>query len=243
VSDTGVTPELIDERAPSDANDASAARALVEMRAVTKAFDHGTVRALDGIDLTVGDGEFVAITGPSGCGKSTLLHLLACLDHADSGRIRVGDVDLSRLRGGDRYRRRDVGLIFQLHDLLPHLDARRNVEIPMFGTGRDRHEMRARADELLADVGLAGREHRRPPQLSGGERQRVAVARALANDPRLLLADEPTGSLDSESVERLLALFDRLRREEHVTIIMVTHDRDVAAHADRLVEMRDGHTV
>jgi ABC-type lipoprotein export system ATPase subunit len=224
-------------------DDAEASPAAIEMRDVVKTFAHGRVRALDGVDLTVAPREFVAVSGSSGCGKSTLLHLLAALDHPDSGSIRVGGLDVTGLRHADEYRRNEVGLIFQLHELLPHLDARRNVEIPMFGTGRHRDAMRARADELLDAVGLAGREHRRPPELSGGERQRVAVARALANAPRLLLADEPTGSLDPESVERLLALFARLRGEQELTIVMVTHDRNVAAHADRQIEMRAGRIV
>jgi ABC-type lipoprotein export system ATPase subunit len=216
---------------------------IIEVVDVAKTFDGGRVHALDGVSLKVRRGEFVAITGRSGSGKSTLLHLLAALDQPDAGRIVVGGHDLAKVRDLDRYRRHEVGLVFQLHNLLPHLDARRNVEIPMIGTHLTRAERRARADELLDAVELAGKGQRRPPELSGGERQRVAIARALANRPALLLADEPTGSLDSTSVERVLGLFQRLRNEQGLTIVMVTHDHDVAATADRIVTIRDGRVV
>lgn len=212
----------------------------VEAVDVHKAFDRGVVRALDGLTLTVAAGEYVAITGPSGCGKSTLLHLLAALDRPDSGTLRVHGVDLAALADPNRYRREQVGLVFQLHNLLPHLSALANVEIAMFATGRDRHEQRARARELLAAVDLLGFEHRRPPALSGGERQRVALARALANEPKLLLADEPTGSLDPDSVQRVLGVLRDLRERERITIVVVTHDPAVAGAADRIVHLRDG---
>lgn len=216
---------------------------MVETRDVVKVYADGKVRALDGVDLTVGSGEFVAITGPSGCGKSTLLSLLAALDTPDSGTIRVGPYDLGHLADPDRFRRQEVGLVFQLHNLLPRLSVLENVEIAMMGSDRPRAERVERARSLLSDVGLSGLAGRRPPQLSGGERQRVAVARALANGPSLLLADEPTGSLDSHSVENVLALFESLRRESGVTVVLVTHDDDVAATADRTVFMLDGKVV
>jgi ABC-type lipoprotein export system ATPase subunit len=216
---------------------------MVEIVDVTKSFDGGRVRALDGASLKVCRGEFVAITGRSGSGKSTLLHLLAALDRADAGRIVVDGNDLAKVRDLDQYRRNEVGLVFQLHNLLPHLDARRNVELAMIGTHLTRAERRARASELLDAVELAGKGQRRPPELSGGERQRVAIARALANRPALLLADEPTGSLDPTSVERVLTLFQRLRNDQGLTIVMVTHDHDVAAAADRIVTIRDGRVV
>ncbi len=219
------------------------AAGVIEVSGLTKTFDRGRVRALDGLDLAVDAGAFVAVTGPSGCGKSTLLHLLAALDRPDAGRICVGGVEVSAVSNANRYRRHDVGLVFQMHNLLPHLDARRNIEIAMLGTGRRRRERRARSDELMAAVGIPGLGGRRPPELSGGERQRVAIARALANEPGVILADEPTGSLDSEAVEQVLALFERLRAERGVTILMVTHDDDVADRADRIVRMRDGRVV
>ncbi len=220
-------------------SDATAAPA-VEAIDVHKLFDRRRVRALDGLTLTVSVGEYVAVTGPSGCGKSTLLHLLAALDHPDSGTLRVGGIDLSALRNPDHFRREHVGLVFQLHNLLPHLSVLENVEIAMFGTGRDRHVRRARARELLAAVDLGALEHRRPPELSGGERQRAAIARALANGPRLLLADEPTGSLDAGAVERVLGLLDELRQRDAMTIVVVTHDPSVASAADRVVRLRAG---
>jgi putative ABC transport system ATP-binding protein len=212
----------------------------IELVDVHKTFDHTVVKALDGLTLTVASDEFVAITGPSGCGKSTMLHLLAGLDTPDSGSIRVEGNDLTHLRHPDRYRRDEVGIVFQLHNLLPQLTALRNVEIPMLGTTRHRRDQRARAAELLRDTGLAGKERRRPPELSGGERQRVAIARALANEPRVLLADEPTGNLDSQAVDQVLALLQQLRADRHITIVLVTHDPAVAAAADRTVYLRDG---
>jgi putative ABC transport system ATP-binding protein len=212
----------------------------ISVRAVSKTYDRGIVTALNGLDLEIAHGEFVAITGPSGCGKSTLLHLLAALDRPDRGQLNVDGNDLMQLQHPNRYRREVVGLIFQLHDLLPHLTAQQNIEIAMFGTHRRRRAQRIRARQLLADVGLEGQWNRRPPQLSGGERQRVAIARALANDPRVLLADEPTGSLDSQAVDQVLTLLRDLRTQREVTIVLVTHDMAVAGAADRLVRLRDG---
>jgi putative ABC transport system ATP-binding protein len=201
------------------------------------------VRALNGVSLEVARGAFVAITGPSGCGKSTLLHLIAALDRPTSGTIAVDGKDLGELHDLNEFRRHTVGLVFQLHNLLPNLGALENVEVAMFGTGISRREQQARARRLLAEVGMTGTEARTPPKLSGGERQRVAIARALANDPSILLADEPTGSLDSAAADQVLELMVRLRAERHITIVMVTHATDVAAAADRVIEMSDGAVV
>jgi putative ABC transport system ATP-binding protein len=216
---------------------------MIETHDVRKIYADGKVAALDGVDLSVSAGEFVAITGPSGCGKSTLLSLLAALDGPTSGTIRVGSYELQHLKNADRFRRQEVGLVFQLHNLLPRLSALGNVEIAMMGSDRPRAERARRAQSLLRDVGLTDLSDRRPTQLSGGERQRVAVARALANDPSVLYADEPTGSLDSRSVSTVLALFERLRTDHGVTIVLVTHDVAVAASADRTVHMLDGRIV
>lgn len=213
----------------------------IELVEVTKTFDEGIVRALDGLSLRVERGECVAVTGPSGCGKSTMLHLIAALDRPTSGTIRIAGHDLARLRDRASYRRRHTGLVFQFHNLLPQLSAVGNVEIAMFGSGRPRAERRARAMALLADVDLRGLELRPPTKLSGGERQRVAIARALANEPDLLLADEPTGSLDERSVGRLLDLLGSLRAARpELTVVLVTHDARVAASAGRVIRLRDG---
>lgn len=215
------------------------AEPMIEVVDVVKEFRHG-VRALDGARLTVASGEWIAITGPSGSGKSTLLHLLAALDQPTSGTLRVAGEDLRSLHDPDAYRRATVGLVFQLHNLLAHLDAAANLEIAMMGTHRRAPLRRARARELLAEVGLGDKTNLRPPELSGGERQRVALARALVNEPRVVLADEPTGSLDPEAVARTLELFDRLRSQHLVTLVMVTHDPVVAAAADRVLRLEAG---
>ena len=213
----------------------------VEVKGVTRVFS-GQVNALAGVDLTVGNGETVAITGPSGCGKSTLLHLLAAIDSPSSGSVLVGGQDLAQIRDLSRYRRNEVGLVFQFHNLLPQLGALANVEMPMFGTHLSRRQRKLRASQLLAQVDLAGCEDRLPTELSGGERQRVAIARALANDPTILLADEPTGSLDSASTSRFLDLMEQLG-STGMTIVMVTHAPDVAARAHRVIAMRDGRII
>jgi putative ABC transport system ATP-binding protein len=212
----------------------------VAVRGVVKTFDEGKVRALQGVDLTVAAGEFVAIVGPSGCGKSTLLHLIAALDHPDAGTITVQGHELSRDRNLSHYRARDVGIVFQLDNLIPTLSAAENVQVPMFEAGFSARQRRQRSERLLEQVGLAGKGHARPAELSGGERQRVAIARALANDPPLILADEPTGRLDSKSGELVLDLIADLRRSRGLTVIMVTHEGHVADRADRIVRMLDG---
>ena len=222
-------------------SDRSGPGPLIDVRGVTRHYPGGVV-ALGGIDLTVRSGEMVAVTGPSGCGKSTLLHLLAGIDSPSAGSVTVAGRDLARVRDLSSYRRSEVGLVFQFHNLLPQLPAAANVALPMFGTHRSPAERTARALDLLAAVDLAGCAHRLPTELSGGERQRVAIARALANEPRILLADEPTGSLDSVSTERFLGLLHRLN-DDGMTIVMVTHDAEVAAVAHREIAMRDGVVV
>ena len=215
----------------------------VSIRGLVKTFEEGRMRALDGVDLDVAPGELLAIVGPSGCGKSTLLHLIAALEKGDEGSIRINGRDIEHGANLSRYRAREVGLVFQLDNLLPSLTASENVQVPMFETGLNTGERRKRATELLSLVGLEGKDGSLPSQLSGGERQRVAIARALANSPGLLLADEPTGRLDSASGRRILDLLESLREARGLTVIVVTHDRDVAARADRIVEMLDGRIV
>ena len=222
----------------SESNDRQLA---IDVKGLTRVFP-GHVTALAGLDLEVCYGEMVAITGPSGCGKSTLLNILAAIDSPTSGSVIVAGHDLAHIHDLSGYRRHEVGLVFQLHNLLPQLSVLANVELPMFGSRWSAHERRARAHELLADVELSSCERRLPTELSGGERQRVAIARALANEPRILLADEPTGSLDSASTARFLELLERLE-SGGMTIVIVTHAPDVAAHAHRVIEMRDGAVI
>jgi putative ABC transport system ATP-binding protein len=213
--------------------------AAVVVEHVRKGFENGRIRALEDVSLRVEPGELVALTGPSGSGKSTLLNLIGALDRPDAGTVSVDGI---RLDGSDaaEYRSRTVGFVFQFHNLIPVLSAAENVQVPMLGRGPGRSERIGRAEELLGEVGLAGRARAFPPTLSGGERQRVAIARALANDPRLLLADEPTGALDSETGEQIVALLQRLRETRGMTILLVTNDRAVAGRADRVLELRDG---
>jgi ABC-type lipoprotein export system ATPase subunit len=209
------------------------------IQAVGVCKDFGAVHVLRGVDLTIATGEWVSITGPSGCGKSTLLHLLAALDRPTDGTIMINGRDLDHRRDLNRFRR-EIGLVFQLHNLIPHLDAIRNVELAMFGTHRSPGERHERAVALLEEVQLGDVLHRPPSRLSGGERQRVAIARALANDPALVLADEPTGSLDADSVEVVLDVLARRQAESAMTVLMVTHDLAVAGRADRTLVLRDG---
>ena len=207
---------------------------------VVKTYEEGRIRALAGMSLRVEAGEFVAVVGPSGCGKSTLLHLIAALDRPDAGEIHVAGHDLAHERNLDHYRAHHVGMVFQLHNLLPTLNALENVQVPMFELDLGGAERRERARQLLETVGLSERERSRPAQLSGGERQRVAIARALANDPSVLLADEPTGNLDSAAGQIVLELLERIRAERETTLVLVTHDTDVSERADRIVRMLDG---
>lgn len=215
----------------------------IEVLGLVKTFEKGLIRALDGTDLAVAPGEFVAVVGPSGCGKSTLLHLLAALDRPDAGTIRVNGHDLAQERNLSRYRARQIGLVFQLDNLLPTLGASENVQVPMFELGLSARERRERARELLRQVGLGKKGKNLPAELSGGERQRVAIARALANDPPVLLADEPTGRLDTESGRRVLDLLEDQRQSRGLTVVLVTHEADVAQRAQRIVRMLDGRIV
>jgi putative ABC transport system ATP-binding protein len=212
----------------------------VELDRVARAFDGGRIVALAEVSLSVEPGEFVALTGASGSGKSTLLNLAGALDRPDSGAVTVGGERVDQLRDASEYRAAVVGFVFQFHNLIATLTALENVQVPMFGRGVHRSERRARAAALLEDVGLGERLDGHPPTLSGGERQRVALARALMNGPRLLLADEPTGALDSTTGVEIMALLLRLRAERGMTVLLVTNDDAVAAAADRVVRLKDG---
>jgi putative ABC transport system ATP-binding protein len=204
----------------------------------------GPVVALDGVSLTLEPREFVALTGPSGSGKTSLLSIIGALDLPTEGHVDVDGVRVSdRGRDQARYHREVVGFVFQHHHLLPHLPAHANVELPLIGAGVGRRERRERATELLEEVGLDHRADELTAHLSGGERQRVAVARSLANDPTLLLADEPTGALDTVAAGRVLALLARLRERRGMTMLVVTYDPLVGERADRVLHMRDGRLV
>lgn len=213
---------------------------IVEIHNLQKSFDNGKITALNGINLEIKRGEFVSIIGPSGSGKSTLLNMIGALDKADTGSIVVSGNDLIQKRDLSEFRSREIGFIFQLHNLIPNLSVLENVEIPMYEKNMSSSQMRKRALELLEYVGLSDKLKRKPTELSGGERQRVAIARALANEPSIILADEPTGSLDSKTGTMILNRLKDLHEKENVTLIMVTHDLDVASLADRTIRVLDG---
>jgi putative ABC transport system ATP-binding protein len=217
---------------------------LIRLRGVTRVYGHGVaeVRALDGIDLDIARGEFVAIMGPSGSGKSTAMNVLGCLDRPTSGQYLFDGVEIAGLSRDQRalLRRHYLGFIFQGYNLLPRTSALDNVELPLIYKGMPRDERIARSMRALDMVGLKGREHHDPSELSGGQQQRVAIARALAGDPRVILADEPTGNLDSRRSVEIMELLGRLRAERELTIVMVTHEDDMAAYADRIIWMVDG---
>jgi putative ABC transport system ATP-binding protein len=215
----------------------------VDMKNVYKSYENGNIKALNGIDLTIADGEFVSIIGPSGSGKSTLLNMLGALDVPDAGSINVAGEDLKTSKKLNEFRGEKIGFIFQLHNLIPNISVAENVEIPMFTQKMSSKEMRSRALKLLDDVGLRDKAGILPNKLSGGERQRVAIARALANEPSIILADEPTGSLDSKTSSKILKQLIDLHEDKNVTLIIVTHDMDVAKLADRVVEVLDGEII
>lgn len=223
----------------------NAARApVIETQRLGKVYSAGSqaeVVALRDVDLTIRRGDFVAIMGPSGSGKSTLMNLIGCLDTPTSGTYLCDGIDVSQLDAEAlaQLRRDKIGFVFQGFNLLPRMHALDNVAMPLGYARVAPEERRARAQAALASVGLAERGHHRPSELSGGQQQRVAIARALINNPPILLADEPTGALDSKTGEEILALFKRLRDAEH-TVVLITHDAEVAAHADRTFVMRDG---
>ena len=217
---------------------------IVETRDLTKIYGDGAeVRALDGVNLHITQGEFVSVMGPSGSGKSTLLHLIGALDRPTSGQVIVAGQDLAKVKNLDRFRSQTVGFVFQLHNLIPTLTALENIEIPLYEQRISARKRRQRARELLELVGLGDRLRHLPSTLSGGERQRVATARSLANEPELVLADEPTGNLDSQSGAEVIALMRRLNRELGTTFIVVTHDPAVARQTERIVVLDSGRIV
>jgi ABC-type lipoprotein export system ATPase subunit len=213
---------------------------LLQVVGLGRDYDHGRVHALHAVDFVAERGQTLALTGPSGCGKSTLLSLIGLLDKPDRGCIRVDGTDLATVRQGPAFRARRVGFVFQFHHMVPTMTLQENVEAPMVALGVPRAERRARAAELLASMDLASRAGFLPTHVSGGERQRAAVARALVNRPALVLADEPTGNLDSHNGERVMNLLVRHARSQQALLLVATHNPDIAAAMDRRIELRDG---
>ncbi|MCZ3365478.1 MULTISPECIES: ABC transporter ATP-binding protein [Methanobacterium] len=213
---------------------------VIEIKGLKKSYEEGQITALNGIDLEIKEGEFVSIIGPSGSGKSTLLNMIGALDNPDEGSISVAGTDLTRSEDLSKFRSDEIGFVFQLHNLIPNLTVFENVQIPLIETPLSDEQMEKRALELLKSVNLENKINQKPTKLSGGERQRVAIARALVNHPSIILADEPTGSLDSKTQEIILDLLKDIHKKENVTLIIVTHSPDVATMADRIITVLDG---
>ncbi|HCB48683.1 MAG: macrolide ABC transporter ATP-binding protein [Anaerolineae bacterium SG8_19] len=217
---------------------------MITMRNITKAYEMGTqtVHALRGVDLQVEQGEFVAIMGPSGSGKSTLMNIIGCLDVPNSGTYELNGIDVSRMSPDDRSRIRNkqIGFVFQQFNLLPRTPALKQVALPLMYGGVSRSERIARAEEALKAVGLGDRMDHRPDELSGGQQQRVAIARALVTRPGIILADEPTGNLDTQSGEEIMAIFRQMNKENSNTIVVITHDPEIAERVERIIWIRDG---
>ena len=218
--------------------------AIIEAQDITKVYRLGDidVKALRGVSLTIGKGDFLSIMGPSGSGKSTFMNILGCLDKPTSGRYLLEDIDIGDLKRDERaaIRNKKIGFVFQGFNLLPRTSAVENVELPMLYDGIPAKERREKALEALKDVGLQGKQDHHPNQLSGGQQQRVAIARALVNNAPIILADEPTGNLDTKTSAEIMEIFVKLNTESNITIILVTHENDIAAYSRRIIKFLDG---
>jgi putative ABC transport system ATP-binding protein len=217
---------------------------MITMQNITKSYEMGTqvVHALRGVDMKINEGEFVAIMGPSGSGKSTLMNIIGCLDIPNSGTYTIDGIDVSHMTDDEqaKIRNQRIGFVFQQFNLLPRTSALKQVALPLMYAGFNRAERTARAKEALEAVGLGDRMDHRPDELSGGQQQRVAIARALATEPNIILADEPTGNLDTQSGEEIMQIFKTLHEEKGITLIMITHDPEIGDKAERVIWIRDG---
>lgn len=213
---------------------------MIAVKDLVKEYEQGLVRALNGVSFSVGNAEIVAVMGPSGCGKSTLLNLIGRLDSPTRGRIEIGGRDIEEYLPAEDFRARKVGFVFQFHNLIPSMTLVENVELPMYSLAVPKTERRHKASQMLQAMGLSERMNFLPTKVSGGERQRAAIARALVNEPRIVLADEPTGNVDSREGERILDMLIGLRRDKGVTILIATHNHEIGARADRILRMRNG---
>jgi putative ABC transport system ATP-binding protein len=217
---------------------------MITMQNITKSYEMGTqvVHALRGLDMQINEGEFVAIMGPSGSGKSTLMNIIGCLDIPNSGMYTIDGIDVSAMTDDEqaKIRNQRIGFVFQQFNLLPRTTAVKQVALPLMYAGYGRAERTTRAQEALQAVGLGDRMHHRPDELSGGQQQRVAIARALAANPNIILADEPTGNLDTQSGEEIMQIFKNLHEEKGITLIMITHDPEIGEQAERVIWIRDG---
>lgn len=219
------------------------AKKIIELRGITKYYQMGQViiKALNGVDLDIYENEYLALMGPSGSGKSTLMNMLGCLDTPTDGSYILNDKNVSSLTEGDlaEIRNKEIGFVFQTFNLLPRLSAMENVAMPLIYAGLSKKKRVARSEEMLTAVGLGERTHHKPNEMSGGQRQRVAIARALVNSPSIILADEPTGNLDSKTSDEIIEIFHEIHQQGN-TVIMVTHEEDVAQNAHRIVRLKDG---